>query len=341
MKCFSLLLLLTLCFTLEAASVDANHSAALIDQAKMTEGEKTRAGLLSVLNKKSGIPEKDLLQQYDLDGDFGSLVLRSYFENVPAQIDSDALWYHLIVDDAKMHQYMLDQNIPAWPERRPELYIWVVEEFQDQPLAHASANSEAIYWLKKWFDVMGVPTQFYDPSSEDLLTFQPRDIRYLNPDLIDYIQANKDVNMTLLVFIQHTGSGYSYRYGLAQPDKPLMIKNLKFIDLAAGLKSLAATVQSVLANGQRLFADEFNENTVAITINNLYEAEHMLQLLNYLDKHALVDQYQANQLKTNQLKLMMNIKVLPDTFVKYVENEGLLQHVPLDLGQSIIFKWVQ
>ncbi len=341
MKCFSLLLLVTLCFDLHAATVDANHSAALIAPGEMTDGEKTRASLLSVLIKKSGISGDELMKQYELNDTLNSVVLRSYFENVPARFDSDALWYHLIVDDEKMHQFMLDQNIPVWPERRSELYVWVVEEFQDQPLSHAAADSEAVYWLKKWFDVMGVPTQFYDPSAEDLLTFLPRDVRYLNPDLIDYIQANKEVGMVLLVFVQHTGSGYSYRFGLAQAEQPLMIKNLKFIDLAAGLKSLASAIQAVLANGQRLFADEFSENTVAITVNNLYEAEHMLHLLDYLDKHALVEQYQAHQLKGNQLKLVMRIKVLPDTFVNYVENEGLLEHVPLDLGQSILFKYVQ
>ncbi len=341
MKSFSLLLLLALCFDLVAATVDTNHSAALITSQDMTEREKSQAGLLSVLNKKSGINTDELKSKYVIDGSFQSAILRSYFENVPAEMGSDSLWYHLVVDNDKLHQIMLDQDIPVWPERRGQLFVWVVEEIQGEPLAHATNQSDAVYWLKKWFDVMGVPTQFYDPGAEDLLTFQPKDVRYLDPDLIDYILANKESSMTLLVFLQHSGTGYSYRFGLSEPDKPLLIKNLKFIDLAAGLKSLASTVQSVMAKDQRLFAAEFNENTVAITVNDLTEADHMLRLLNYLDNHALIEQYQANQFKSNQLNLMMRIKVLPDTFVKYVENEGFLQHVPLDLGQSILFNWVQ
>ena len=120
-----------------------------------------------------------------------------------------------------------------------------------------------------------------------------------------------------------------------------MIKNLQFLDLAVGMKSLAASIQKIMAKDQRLYAEEFHSSTVAVTINDINDANNVLKLLNYLDQHALIDEYQVNQLKSKQLNIMMRIKVLPETFIKFVENEGFLRHQPLDIGRSLLFKWVQ
>ncbi len=338
---YLLLILCGLSFCLSAATVDTNHSAVLVKPGELTEWQQNQLALRALLSKKSGLSDEKISASYVVDESFKPAVLRSYYEQVPKYKGVEKQWFNLVVDENKIHQLMLSQRIPIWPDRRGTVYVWVVEEYDAQPLVHASDDSEAVYWLKKWFDVLGVPTRFYDAQAEDLLTFKPQDVRFLNPDLIDYIQADEEINMTLLVFIKHASNGFSYRFGLAEADKPVVIKNLQFLDLAAGMKSLVSFVQHVMAEGQRLFADEFNDNTIAVNINDVNDADNILKLLNYLDQHALIDAYQVNQLKAKQMRMMMRIKVLPETFIKFVEKEGLLIHQPLELGRSLLFKWVQ
>ncbi len=335
------LILLWISLAASAVTVDTNRSAALINQGVDSDWVKTQQALVALLSKKSGLGYQEIQTQYTVDSEFGTAVLRSYYENLPQGYDKSKLWFNLVVDEEKIHQLMLNQGIPLWPERRNEIFVWVVEEFENDVLINSEPSSEAVYWLKKWFDVMGVPVRFYDASDQDLLSFQPRDVRFLNPDLVDYINANTEVERSLLVFVKHSGSGYSYRFGLTRPDQPMLIKNLKFVELSSGLKSLALAVQEVLAEGQRVFADEFNANTVAVVVNNISDSNQLLRLMSYFDNHPLIDQYQANNLKSGQLKLMMNIKVLPDTFVKFVEEENVLQHLPLGVGNSIIFNVAQ
>ena len=337
---FCILPFLLCAFHSLAATVDTNQSAALVRADAMAQEDPSEAAFYSVLSKRSGIGSRELRNQFPLTDGHRSAVLRSYIESVPPTIEANAQWHHLIVDDNKIHQYMLNQDIPVWPDRRGQLFVWVVEELPDQTLVSSAPEAAVVYWLKKWFDVLGIPVQFYDPNAEDLLLFQPEDVRFLNPDLIDFVHADETHAAVLLVFVQHTRSGYSYRFGLAQPEQPTMIKNLQFVDLAGGMKTLATAVQAVMAEGQRLYADEFHASTIAVAINDLLDADHMLRLLSYLDRHALVDAYQVNQLHANQLQVMMRIKVLPDTFIDYVNKEGLLAHVPLDLGQTILFKWL-
>ncbi len=335
------LILCSLSFSLIAATVDTNQSAALVNPDEQSAWQQTQKALTAVLSKKSGMSHSSFASKYSVDESFESAVIRSYHERVPSQIATGLQWFNVVVDEEKIQQLMLSQRIPIWPDQRGTIYVWLVEEYSDQPLAHADQASEALYWLKKWFDVLGVPVQFYNAEAEDLLTFKPQDVRYINPDLIDYIHAENDVNATLLVFVKHTDNGYSYRFGLSEPEKPAMIKNLKFLDLAAGMKALAGVVQSVMADEQRLYADEFNDNTVAVIINDINDANHVLKLLDYFDQHALIEEYQVNQLKSKQLSVMMRIKVLPETFIKFVENEGLLLHQPLGVGHSLLFKSVQ
>lgn len=337
---FCILPFLLCAFQSLADSVDTNQSAALVRVGVAAQEAQSEAAFYSILSKRSGMGDRELRNQFPLTEDHRSTVLRSYIESVPPTIDANAQWYHLIVDNNKIHQYMLDHDIPVWPDRRGQLFVWVVEELPDQTLVSSVPESPVIYWLKKWFDVMGIPTQFYDPNAEDLLVFQPEDVRYLNPDLVDFVQTDEAHAAVLMVFVQHTRSGYSYRFGLTPTEQPMMIKNLQFVDLASGMKTLVQAVQAVMAEGQRLFADEFHANTISVAINDLMDADHMLRLLSYLDRHALVDAYQVNQLHANQLQVMMRIKVLPDTFIDFVNKEGLLAHVPLDLGQTILFKWL-
>ncbi len=335
-------ILLSLSFYLSAATVDTNQSAALVkDPAAVSDWNLTRQGILSVLSMKSGLDAAEISSRYSIDEAFKSAVLRSYRENVPFELGASTQWFNVAVDAEKIHELMLSNRIPVWPERRSELYVWVVEETDSQPLVHASNDSEAIYWLKKWFKVYGIPTVFYDASEADLLRFQPKDVRYLNPDLVDYVHANYEVSQSLLVFVKHTGSGYSYRFGLSRSEQPTMIRNLQFVDLAAGMKSLVTNIQQVMAEGQRLYAEEFNSSTVGVSVNAINDADQMLKLLNYLDNHALVEAYQINQLKNRKVELMMKIKVLPDTFIKFVEGEGVVQHLPLEIGNTLLFEMVK
>lgn len=336
MKSMTLILLLISTWV-SAVTVDTNRSAALIDRSVTSDWEKTQQALMAVLSKKSGLSYREITSQNLVNESFSAVVLRSYYENLPAAYGQSAQWFNLVVDEEKMHRLMLDQDIPLWPQRRSEVFVWVVEEYEDETLLSSGPDSEVVYWLKKWFDVLGVPVRFYDAADQDLLAFQPQDVRFLNPDLVDYLGANTSASMSLLVFVKHTGSGYSYRFGLARPEQSTMIKNLQFIELSSGLQSLASAVQSVLAEGQRVLANEFNANTVSVVVNNLTDADQMLRLMTYFDNHPLITQYQANQLKSGQLKLMMNIKVLPDTFVKFVEDEKVLEYLPLGVGHSLIF----
>ncbi len=336
-----LMILCGLTFSLPAFALDSNQSAALVNPGEQSDWEQVQQALIAVLSKKSGLTDAKISAEYAIDERFNAAIIRSYHEQIPGQIAPNKQWFNVVVDQEKIQQLMLSQKIPVWPDRRGTVYVWVVEEKPDQPLMHANFDSESVYWLQQWFDVMGLPTQFYDAEAEDLLTFKPDDVRYLNPDLIDYIHQENEVSMTLMVFVKHNSNGYSYRFGLTQPEKPSTIKNLKFIDLAGGMKSLAANVQAIMADQQRLSADEFNINTVAVTVNDINDANNVLSLLTYLDQHALIEAYQVNELKSQQLNIMMRIKVLPQTFIKFVENDGLLIHQPLDVGRSLLFKWAQ
>jgi len=331
------LLFILFCSKLFAVTVDTNNAAVLIDSGQNTSWQQMHMALAAIVSKKSGLSFDDVISSNQVDERFESVVLRKYFESIPAEFSPDQSWFNVVVDGEKMSRLMLEQGIPLWPERRNELFVWVVEELEDGQLINSSSDSEVNYWLSAWLKNKGIPASFYDYESEDLLSFQPTDVRYLNPDLIDYLNDNYDVAMSLLVFVKHTGSGYSYRMGLTKPSQETMIKNLKFLTLSSGLESLVTDVQLVMAEGQQVSADEFSLNTVSVIVNNINNAEQMLELINYFDNHALVQTFQIVNYKQAKLNLMVEIKVLPDTFIKFVENEHVLSHVPLDLGHTIVF----
>lgn len=333
-----ILIISLLSFEVIAEQVDTNQSAALVNPETQSQWEQQKQGLISVLSMKSGLNRNEIQNRFEVNESFKAAILRNYFEKLPNELDSNKQWFNLTVDEDKFQQLMLEQRIPIWPDRRGQVYVWVVEEKPDQPLHNATSSSPVSYWLRRWFNVLGIPTVFYDSSAEDLLNFEPNDVRYQNPDLVDYVTANQDVSMVLLVFVKDTGTGYSYRYGLAKKDQPTQIKNLKFIDLSSGMLTLVSNIQTSLAEGQRLYAEEYNDSTVAITINDITSANQMLNLMSYFDNHALIGKYQVNRLKGGQIKIMANIKVLPDTFVQFVENEGVIRHQPVGIGSEILFK---
>jgi len=336
MRKICLILLLFGCHV-DAAIVVTNQAAALVDTSQLSTSEQSNQAMAAVISKKSGLPLKAILDKQLSAEAFNSVVLRSYFEQPPVTFASDKMWFSVVVDEERLKALMLEQKIPVWPDRRGDLFVWIVEEYENQDLVNAAADSESYYWLMKWFEQKGIPASFYDYQKDDLLDFQPRDVRYLNPDLIDYVEQNYSAAVSLFVFIKHSGNGYSYRYGLSKPGQPLVIKNLKFVDLSSGLESLATDVQAKMSEGQQVFADEFSHSTVSVKVNNLENADQLLSLINYFDNHALIDKYHVNHLNNGQLSVMLDINVLPDTFVKFVSKEKVLNHLPLDLGHSIIF----
>ncbi|MCX7554996.1 DUF2066 domain-containing protein [Marinicella sp. S1101] len=337
MKIFVILLFLV-SSNIDAANIVTNQSASLVVPSEQTLWEQQRQGLIAVLSMKSGLSQRTIQAEYDVNENFRTAILRTYMERLPENMNGDKQWLNLTVDEMKLQQLMLEQRIPIWPNRRGEVFVWVVNESNDQSLQHAKNDAPAVYWLSRWFKYLGIPTQFYDASADDLLNFKPEDVRFLNPDLIDFIQANNEISKVLLVFIKDTGNGYSYRYGLTETGEQVVIKNRQFIDLSAGMLSLANDIQAAMADDQRLFPDEFKPSTVSLIINDINSANKMLDLISYLDEHPLIDNYLINQSIGEQVQLMAEIKVLPDTFVAFVEKEGALIHQPLTIGSSILFK---
>ncbi len=336
-----ILLIFLVNLSVHAETVNTNQSAALVNPQTQSKWEQQQQGLVSVLSMKSGLNQKTIKNRFNIDESFKSVILRDYFEHVPSGHNSALQWYNLVIDETRLQQLMLEQRIPVWPNGRGQVYVWVVEESADEELHHADHEAATVYWLDRWFKTLGIPAQFYDPAAADLLMFEPKDVRYLDPDLIEYVQANHAVAMVLLVFVKDTGNGYSYRYGLTQVDEKTSIKNLQFLDLASGMLTLVNDVQKAMAKNQRLYPDEFNQNTVSMIINDINTADQMLRLVDYLDHHTLIDNYLVSQLKGQQLQIMAELKVLPDTFVSFAENEGFLRHQPLDIGSNILFKVIQ
>lgn len=341
MKNFQFLILVFVLNVAVAEKVDTNQSAALVNPKVQSPWEQQQQGLVAVLSGKSGLSLKTIKNKFNIDESFKSVILRDYYEQVPTDVSADLQWYNLAVDEAKLQQLMLAQRIPIWPDRRGQVYVWLVEESADNELSNANVDSQAVYWLERWFRAMAIPVEFYNSDAADLLMFEPKDVRYLNPDLIDHLLLNEDMASVLLVFVKDTGSGYSYRYGLSQVDKQTSIKNLQFLDLASGMLTLASDIQKTLAEGHRLYPDEFNPSTVSLIVNDINTADQMLRLMDYLDEHALIDRYLINQAKGQQVQLMAELKVLPDTFIGFVENEGFLRHQPINVGSSILFKVIE
>ncbi|MEZ5472939.1 MAG: DUF2066 domain-containing protein [Marinicella sp.] len=336
-----LVFLLFYCPTLLAVDVETDRAAALVDNQQMTLDEQTEMALAAVVSKKSGWSLDAIRQKNVINESFNSIILRNYYQKPPMALGNNSMWFNVVVDEIKLKDLMIEHKIPVWPDNRGQIFVWIVEESVDGELINAAPDSATFYWLDHWLKQKGVPARFYDYQDEDLLVFQPSDVRYLNPDLIDFVEQSTDVNAVLLVFVKHQRSGFSYRYGFAKTDQQASIKTLKFIELASGLETLASEIQTIMSHDQQVFADEFSQSTVSVKVNNLVNSDQVLKLLNYFDNHALIDDYHINQLKNGQLSAMMNINVLPDTFVKFVDEEQVLEHLPLDLGHSILFSMTE
>ena len=333
------LILLWLNFQVSAEVVESNQSAALVDSINTSNVDKTVRAIEAVISKKSGLSLAEVKQRYSHDPTNDSLVVRQYRKDIPVNMKQNQQWFHAIVDGQKMTEMMLTQGFPIWPERREPMFVMVVAETEQQPLSYVDAGTDIRYWLEQWFEVMGLPAVFYNALEDDLLSFMPSDVRYLNPGLIDHIRLEHEIDHVLLVFVSQTSRGYGFRIGLSKPEQPLVIKNLQFVNLGLGMQSLATTVQGELSAGQQISADEFVPGTVALRVTDVMDANQMLSLTNYLSDQPLVEAFQINAYRSKRLDVMLRIRVKPETFVTSVEQSGLLQYVPVnELGQVMVFK---
>ncbi|MCX7546274.1 DUF2066 domain-containing protein [Marinicella gelatinilytica] len=333
--------LLCLLATTAVAQLDnLNAAATLVDQQNPQDNAQMMAALTAVISKKSGLSEAEIAQQSWLDASFKDVILRHYYEQIPANLEYSGLWFHVVTDGAKLNQMLIDRNVPLWPPNRPDLFIWLVEEQEDGSLSHAQQNSAAEYWLNKVLTNKGIEHQFYNSMDADLLQFKPEDVSYLNPDLVNKVYLDYQPDQVLLIKLRHFRSGYSYRAGLFESaDSDAHIENRQFVSLPEGLDFLATSIQQKLADGQRIDAGEFGDFTLAVTINDISDASAMLVLWRYLHNQPLIKNFQATAYGQKSLQLQVNARVDSDTFAKVLTKDGLLQHMPLGINNRIVFSW--
>jgi len=259
-----LIYMLCLLSTVAIAQMDnLNSAATLVDRQLPQDDGQMMAALTAVVSKKSGLSKQTIHNQGWLDETFKNVVLRHYYEQLPAPVNYSGLWFHVVTDGSQLNQMLIDRNIPLWPPNRPELFVWLVEEQADGSLSHAAEDSVGRYWLEKMLSNKGMPHQFYNPMDADLLQFKPEDVSYLNPDLVDKVFSDYQPDQVLLVKLRHYGSGHSYRLGLFETaDGEADIENRQFVDLPKGVEFLVTSIQQKLADDQRIEASEFGEFTL-------------------------------------------------------------------------------
>lgn len=333
--------LLCVLATVATAQTDnLNSAAALVDRQQSQDNSQIMAALTAVISKKSGLSAQTIRDQGWLDDTFKQVVLRHYYEQLPANVDYSGLWFHVVTDSSRLNQMLIDRNVPLWPPNRPELFVWLVEEQVDGSMLHAAEDSDGRYWLKKMLHNKGIAHQFYNPMDADLLQFMPEDVSFLNPDLVDKIFEDYQPDQVLLVKLRHHGSGHSYRMGLFEAaESDAVIENRQFVDLPKGLDFLATSVQQKLANGERIEASKFGEFTLAVTVNNIDSAVAFLDLWQYLQNQPLIKDFQATAYQQNSLQLQLNVRVDRDAFIKVLDKEGSLQHMPVGMTHRTVFSW--
>lgn len=333
--------MLCLLATAATAQMDnLNTAAALVDRQVSQDNSQIMAALAAVISKKSGLSEAEIRQQGWLDDSFKNVVLRHYYEQLPAGVDYSGFWFHVVTDSNRLNQMLIDRNVPLWPPNRPNVFVWLVEEQPDGSLSHAASDSVAQYWLEKMLKNKGIEHQFYNSMDAELLQFKPEDVSYLNPDLVEKVYQDYQPDQVLLVKLRHYGSGYSYRAGLFETvDSEAHIENRQFVALSEGLGFLATSIQQRLADGQRIEAGEFGDFTLAVTINDINGATAMLDLWQYLQNQPLIKEFQATGYGQYKLQLQMNTRVDSEAFIKVLAKDGLLQHIPLGMNNRIVFRW--
>lgn len=323
-----------------AQTENLNSAATLVDRQLSQNKDQLMAALRAVVSKKSGLSEQTIDDQAWLDDSFLTVVLRHYYEQLPAFVNHSGLWFHVVTDSSKLNQMLIDRNVPLWPPNRPELFIWLVEERADGALSHASQDSVGRYWLGKLLTNKGIAHQFYNPMDADLLQFKPEDISYLNPDLVEKVFQDYQPDQVLLVKLRHYGSGHSYRVGLFKDaESEADIQNRQFVNLADGLDYLATSLQQILAEGLRIEATEFGEFTLPIVINDVNDATSMLDLWKYLHNQPLIKDFYATGYGQNSLQLQLEARVDREAFIKVLTQDGLLQYLPLGMNNRIVFRW--
>lgn len=341
-KMIILCLLLPLMVMAEPINLD---SAATLTASQQQDAENEAAALYALISKRSGLPMDKIISRVAVKP-FKPSITRRYFEKTPDNGES-RYWLRLVVNEPSFKQQMIAQGLPIWPERREPLFVWVVSEDKSGLLNHDSTDSELHYWLNKWLENKGVPADFYQPQADDLLDFSAEDVKNLSPDLIDYLQKVQGHGNLLLVYLKDYGDGYTARFGLvgeplsntAKP--PIQTKHQRFISLPKGIELLSDFVQQQMATGRQVFANELFDQTLSISVGNIQNADQLLTILNYFDHQPLIGSYQVTALQRSELEVRMEVSVITETLIRFLENDGLLTHLPEQSDRRLSFLFAQ
>lgn len=330
-----------------AKPIDVDTAAGITASQQQNIAESKAAALYALISKRSGVEPQALVNKVAINA-FKPLILRHYFEKTPEDGEF-RYWLRVVVNEQQFKQQMMAQGLPLWPERRKPLFVWAVSEDENGLLNHDTADSELHYWLSKWLENKGVPADFYQPQADDLLDFSAEDVKNLSPDLIDYLQKVQGQGNLLLVYLKNYGDGYAARFGLIEEakneadnrDTPLIqTKHQRFVSLPKGIELLSHFVQQQMVAGQQVFANELLDQTLAVSVGNIQNADQLLSTLNYFDNQPLINNYQVTALQQGNLEIRMEVSVITETLLRFIENDNLLTHLPehSDRKLSFLFK---
>ncbi len=328
---------LVLSVTASAEGVNVLQAGTLVATQDVKAEGVLRQATEALVSKNTGLSVEYLQNNGVITADFSSVILHHYFEQSISRNAAKPYWLRVVADENKLMETLAAHELPIWPKRRAPVYVWLVSETQDGVIQHEPNGSTAHYWLSQWLENKGVPAVFHQVSEEDLLDFAPEDVKNLNPDLIDYVHQVQQQKQLLLVYLKDTGRGYSYRMAVAVEGQELVMKHRQFVDLSTGFSYLSEFIQSHQAADRQIFANEMAKRTVSVQINNIVNADQMNVVVNYLNGQTLIDHWQVTALKNQVLTLRLEISVLPETFVRFVDNESVLTYLPLDAAQHLIF----
>lgn len=340
------IIILCLCwsFLVTAEPINLDSAASISSSQQQQVAENKAAALSALISKRSGLAVEKIVNRVSINA-FKPLITRHYFEKTPDNGDA-RYWLRVVVNEQQFKQQMIAQGLPLWPDRRKPLFVWAVSEDNNGLLNHDSKDSELHYWLSKWLENKGIPADFYQPQADDLLDFSAEDVKNLSPDLIDYLQKIQGHNNLLLIYLKDYGDGYTTRFGLVGKSlsntgkSPIKTKHQRFISLPKGIEILSNFVQQQMASGQQVFANELFDQTLSVNIGNIQNADQLLTALNYFDRQSLVKSYQVTALQRGELQMRMEVSVITETLLRFIDSDGLLTHLPeqSDQNLSLLFK---
>lgn len=96
-----------------------------------------------------------------------------------------------------------------------------------------------------------------------------------------------------------------------------------------------------MATGRQVFANELFDQTLSISVGNIQNADQLLTILNYFDHQPLIGSYQVTALQRSELEVRMEVSVITETLIRFLENDGLLTHLPEQSDRRLSFLFAQ